>query len=82
MGDRVSLIQMEWECKCHVVFIPKCRRKVLCKRLPGHYLYFAPPCPTLPPECAASVARNAREHLPWPFRLGEDGLLIVATRQA
>ena len=29
MGEVNSLRHTRWECKYHVVFIPKCRRKVL-----------------------------------------------------
>ncbi len=29
MDDYESLSHSKWECKCHVVFIPKCRRKTL-----------------------------------------------------
>ena len=29
MSDYASLSHTKWECKYHVVFIPKCRRKVL-----------------------------------------------------
>jgi len=31
-----SLKHSTWECKYHVVFIPKCRKKVLCAQLRGH----------------------------------------------
>ena len=31
-----SLSHSRWECKYHVVFIPKCRRKVLYEQLRGH----------------------------------------------
>jgi putative transposase len=33
MHDFESLSHVRWECKYHVVFIPKYRRKVLCGRL-------------------------------------------------
>jgi putative transposase len=33
MEDIESLSHTKWECKYHVVFIPKCRRKVLYKEL-------------------------------------------------
>ena len=36
MDETSSLNQTKWECKYHVVFIPKCRRKVLYKELRGH----------------------------------------------
>lgn len=29
MDEFENLKHTKWECKCHVVFIPKCRRKVL-----------------------------------------------------
>jgi putative transposase len=29
MDDHLSLAHSRWECKYHVVFVPKCRRKVL-----------------------------------------------------
>jgi putative transposase len=29
MNDAESLSHTKWECKYHIVFIPKCRRKVL-----------------------------------------------------
>lgn len=29
MTDAQSLSHTRWECKCHIVFIPKCRRRVL-----------------------------------------------------
>ena len=32
MDDYESLSHSKWECKYHVVFIPKCRRKVLYRR--------------------------------------------------
>lgn len=36
MDDYGSLSHSRWECKYHVVFIPKCRRKVLYGQLRGH----------------------------------------------
>ena len=33
MNDYESLKHTRWECKYHVVFIPKCRRKTLYKEL-------------------------------------------------
>jgi len=36
MDERRSLNHTKWECKYHVVFIPKCRRKVLYKELRRH----------------------------------------------
>ena len=29
MGEYESLSQSKWECKYHIIFIPKCRRKTL-----------------------------------------------------
>jgi putative transposase len=36
MDEYESLNHSKWECKYHVVFIPKCRRKVLCENLCRH----------------------------------------------
>jgi putative transposase len=36
MEDEASLSHTKWECKYHVVFIPKCRRKTLYQELPRH----------------------------------------------
>ena len=36
MDEYESLSHSKWECKYHVVFIPKCRRKVLYKSLRQH----------------------------------------------
>ena len=36
MDDYESLKHMKWECKYHVVFIPKCRRKKLYQQLRQH----------------------------------------------
>src|SRR4051794_12804743 len=36
MDEYESLSHSRWECKYHVVFIPKCRRKVLYGRLRQH----------------------------------------------
>ncbi|MGO8818130.1 MAG: IS200/IS605 family transposase [Terriglobia bacterium] len=36
MDESRSLNHTRWECKYHVVFIPKCRRKVLYKELRRH----------------------------------------------
>ncbi len=36
MEDGASLSHTKWECKYHVVFIPKCRRKALYKELRRH----------------------------------------------
>jgi putative transposase len=36
MDEYESLSHSNWECKYHVVFIPKCRRKVLYKSLRQH----------------------------------------------
>jgi putative transposase len=36
MDETSSLNHTKWECKYHVVFIPKCRRKVLYKELRRH----------------------------------------------
>lgn len=33
MDESASLSHTKWECKCHVVFIPKCRRKALYEQL-------------------------------------------------
>ena len=33
MDEEKSLNHTKWECKYHVVFIPKCRRKTLYKEL-------------------------------------------------
>ncbi len=36
MEDAASLSHTKWECKYHVVFIPKCRRKTLYRELRRH----------------------------------------------
>src|ERR1039458_7001458 len=36
MGEYASLSRTKWGCKYHIVFIPKCRRKVLYKTLRQH----------------------------------------------
>ena len=36
MDDYESLSHTKWECKYHVVFIPKCRRKTLYRELRRH----------------------------------------------
>ena len=36
MDEYASLSHTKWECKYHVVFIPKCRRKVLYAKLRPH----------------------------------------------
>jgi len=36
MDNYESLRHTKWECKYHVVFIPKCRRKTLYGKLRGH----------------------------------------------
>lgn len=36
MQNCESLSHTKWECKCHVVFIPKCRRKALFGELRRH----------------------------------------------
>ncbi len=36
MGEKESLSHSKWECKYHVVFIPKCRRRTLYKELSSH----------------------------------------------
>ena len=36
MDDYESLSHSKWECKYHVVFIPKCRRKTLYLELRRH----------------------------------------------
>ena len=36
MDDQNSLSHSRWECKDHVVFIPKCRRKTLYVQLKQH----------------------------------------------
>src|SRR5579862_8080519 len=36
MDEKESLSHTKWECKYHVVFIPKCRRKVLYGELRRH----------------------------------------------
>src|ERR1039457_7310243 len=36
MDEYASLSHTKWDCKYHVVFIPKCRRKVLYKNLRQH----------------------------------------------
>ena len=36
MDEAESLSHSKWECKYHVVFIPKCRRKTLYEQLRPH----------------------------------------------
>jgi len=36
MDEYASLSDTKWDCKYHIVFIPKCRRKVLYKTLRQH----------------------------------------------
>ena len=36
MDEYESLSHTKWECKYHVVFIPKCRRKALYEQLRKH----------------------------------------------
>jgi putative transposase len=36
MGELESLSHTKWECKYHVVFVPKCRRKALYDQLRPH----------------------------------------------
>ena len=36
MDEDASLSHTKWDCKYHMVFIPKCRRKVLYKTLRQH----------------------------------------------
>jgi len=36
MDESESLSHSKWECKYHVVFIPKCRRRTLYEQLRGH----------------------------------------------
>jgi putative transposase len=36
MGEYESLSHTKWECRYHVVFIPKCRRKTLYSQLRKH----------------------------------------------
>jgi len=36
MDEKASLSHSKWECKYHVVFIPKCRRRTLYKELRSH----------------------------------------------
>jgi len=36
MDESESLSHSKWECKYHVVFIPKCRRKILYEQLRRH----------------------------------------------
>ena len=36
MDESESLSHSKWECKYHLVFIPKCRRKVLYEQLRRH----------------------------------------------
>ena len=36
MDENESLSHSKWECKYHVVFIPKCRRRTLYKALRKH----------------------------------------------
>jgi putative transposase len=36
MDEQQSLNHSKWECKYHVVFIPKCRRKTLYAQLRRH----------------------------------------------
>ena len=37
MDENESLSHSKWECKYHVVFIPKCRRRLLYKELRKHF---------------------------------------------
>jgi len=36
MDEKESLSHSKWECKYHVAFIPKCRRRTLYKELRSH----------------------------------------------
>ena len=42
MDEFESLSHSKWECKYHIVFIPKCRRKVLYGNLRQHLEMFGP----------------------------------------
>jgi len=37
MDEAESLSHSKWECKYHLVFIPKCRRKVFYEQLRRHF---------------------------------------------
>jgi len=39
MDEYQSLSHTTWECKYHVLFIPKCRRKTLCGQLRRRHAY-------------------------------------------
>ena len=43
MDEYESLSHSKWECKYHVIFIPKCRRKTLYKELRQHLANAAVP---------------------------------------
>jgi putative transposase len=52
MDEYESLSHTKWECKYHVVFIPKCRRKTLYSQSRKHrgvHMMIA-----IPPKCAVS----------------------------
>lgn len=36
MDESESLSHSKWECKCHIIFIPECRRKTLYEQLRPH----------------------------------------------
>ncbi len=36
MDDKESLSHSRWDCKYHIVFIPKCRRRMMCQHFSGH----------------------------------------------
>ena len=50
MDDYESLSHSKWECKYHVVFIPKCRRKTLYGELRQHLGFGAALLFSLPPS--------------------------------
>ena len=67
MDEQESLNRAKWECKYHVVFIPKCRRKILYQEL-RRYLD-----PALP--WRGEKFRLTRNYSP---RLAEEGSFLLA----
>ena len=46
MDEYESLSYSKWECKYHVIFIPKCRRKTLYKELRQHWARYSGASPS------------------------------------
>ena len=83
MGGYESLSRSKWECKYHVVFIPKCRRKTLYVELRRHLgdeRALTAEVRTDRSGCAAGLATAHQQSRGWDRSRGARGGFLTSAQ--